>query len=307
MKQLLSLLIVGIFVLTGCGFSGLGASDFTPPTAPATLPRDVEPNEGPFQRELRTATSTDGVTFTDTGNWVAGQANVPDLVRVGNTIYLYYTGWVVGDRLNASAVAISDDEGETWTYKYLEIEGNENYGTPADPDVVVLEDGTFRLYFTSGNEIGSGIFYAEGTDGVNFEYKGVVFQPVEITAGDATVALIDGLWHMWTHSSEGVDSLFHLTSEDGLTFDVQSLTSFPADGEKPHMTDNGLWIDDTFHLFVSGPDGVVRSMRTDDGFDWYSDEGVRLDKGDREFVKGVAMTQLKDGTWLMVYTTNMEG
>ena len=107
--------------LSGCGLLPRGdqgnlGSDFQPPSAPASNP---DPQQaGPQDRVIKIATSTDGLTYTSTGEIISYQAYEPELIEGANgEILLYYTGWILGDRLNRSAVAISD-EGKIWVYKY---------------------------------------------------------------------------------------------------------------------------------------------------------------------------------------------
>ena len=64
-------------------------------------------------------------------------------------IFLYYTSWEVGPLKNATAVAISTDNGNSWTYKHVEFQGF-GPGAPVDSDIVLLPDGTFRMYVTTG-------------------------------------------------------------------------------------------------------------------------------------------------------------
>jgi hypothetical protein len=302
------------FVLVLIGFGCVGTSpsplvnDFQPTQGKATSTKEKDGStEGPFERRLMTAVSQDGLTYTQTRNWITDQANVPDMVMDDNgVIYLYYSGWIVGDRLNVSAVAISQDMGETWTYHYVDVEETINLASPVDPDVVLLEDGTFRLFFTSGGSDGKvGIHYADGVDGITFTYKGPVFIPKEGTAIDSTTQKIGDTWHMWILSNKGLGAIWHLTSNNGTAFSLYDITSFPFDGRN-QMVSNGVWVDDKFHLSLFNPTvGTIVSMWTKNGFDWYPSEGVQLSPGQDElYVKDPAILELSDGQYFMVYVTN---
>lgn len=302
-----SFLFLALFLLMGVGCSTGSVpltSDFVPIQGKATAPGNIDAStEGPYERRLMTAISYDGITYTQNDAWIADQANVPDAVMKDGTIYLYYTGWILGDRINTSAVAISGDLGETWTYKYVELTDSDPIDRVVDPDIVLLEDGTFRLFFTAGNP--QGIHYAEGTDGITFTYKGAIFQQTNDIAIDSTTFKVGDTWHMYALSDEGVSRLWHLTSTDGTTFSVYALTSFPID-QKPAMPANGVWIDDRYHLFMSTDDGSIQSQWSKKGFDWYLQEGTRLEPVDEEaYVMDPTIIALDDGRYLMFYVTNI--
>lgn len=308
MKQFLSILSLCAFLGVGCTSIPDLPSDFEPVQGKATPVHNEDPTkEGPYHRRLMTAISYDGLSYVQTGTWISDQANVPDAVVTENgTIYAYYTGWIVGEYLNTTAVAISNDQGRTWSYKYIQLEDAPSISKPVDPDVVLLEDGTFRMYFTTtllGGNIG--IHYAESTDGTRFVYKGSAWTPRNNGALDSTTVKIGDTWHMWTLSQDGIDKIYHLTSTNGIDFEFYGLTSFPIN-DLPHMPSNGVWVDDRFHLFLFGPSGdSLVSMWTKNGYDWYPDEGTRLDPYDEEeYVKDPTIVPVGDDQYLMIYVTN---
>ncbi len=300
-----SLLFLAALLLLGVGCaSGTArvADDFEPVRGKATTPADK--TGGPFDHRLMTAISYDGLSYIQNDTWVADQADAPDAVVKDGTIYLYYTGWIVGDRLNTTAVALSQDDGRSWTYKYLELAGGGFINRVVSPDVVLLDDGTFRLFFTAGNP--QGIHFAESADGISFTYKGVVFAQSDDIARDSTTFKVGDTWHLYAASKQGADRLWHLTSIDGVTFTVYALTSFPFDNE-PRMPGNGLWIEDRYHLFLSSMDNAsVRSTWSKEGFDWYPSENARLEPLETEdWVRDPALVSLDNGQYLMVYVTNI--
>ena len=62
-----------------------------------------------------TAVSSDALAFTRTGTIIGDQLNVPDLVYdADGYLFLYFSGYTLGDRVNSTAVAISADDGDTW-------------------------------------------------------------------------------------------------------------------------------------------------------------------------------------------------
>lgn len=253
------------------------------------------------------ARSTDGLTYTQTDTWITDQAQAPDVVQSADgTLYAYYSGWVVGDYLNRLAVALSHDQGETWNYKYVQVNDRPNTTKPTHPDVVILEDGTFRLYYSSMTlDNAKGIFYAESTDGFTFEHKGTIVLPRSRNIHNATVMKIQDTWHFWGQINDTADEILHLTSTDGVTFDIYAITSFPVEGE-PHIPSNGHWVNDTFYLHLWSPaTRNIRMMQTKNGFDWYPVEEPSLAPKIKEnFVKDASITRLEDGSSLMLYVTN---
>ncbi|HLD21119.1 MAG TPA: hypothetical protein VJB64_03415 [Patescibacteria group bacterium] len=300
-------LFLAVLLLAGFGCTPATVSetsDFKPVEGKASAPAGKDASlEGPFERRVMTAISYDGLAYTENGTWIADQANVPDAVVKDGNIYLYYSGWIVGDRLNTTAVAISEDQEQTWTYKYVELENAGPIDRVVDPDIVLLEDGTFRLFFTAGNP--QGIHYAEGADGITFAYKGSIFAQTDDIAIDSTTMKIGDTWHMYALSGEGVNRLWHLTSTDGLSFTVYDLISFPNEGV-PSMPSNGIWIDDRFYLFMFAADGMIGSMWSKNGFDWYPSEEIHLEPAeDEQYVKDPTVIQLDNGQYLMFYVTNI--
>lgn len=304
MKRLLLSLSLVISLGIGCtpAAPDLG-SDFDPVRGKATAPQDDGFARGPYDRRLMTAISYDGLAYTPNETWICDQCHAPDAVVKDGSIFVYYEGWIVGDRVNTSAVAISADRGRTWSYKYLELVGGDSIDRVESPDVVLLDDGTFRLFFTAGNP--QGIHSATSADGITFAYEGPIFAQRDDVAVDSTTFKVDDTWHIYARSKDGVGRLWHLVSTDGLAFSVYALTSFPVD-DIPAMPANGVWIDDRFHLFLSVPEKGVVSMWSKNGFDWYPSETSPWTDAfaqDQALAEDAAVVSLEDGTYLMVYST----
>lgn len=163
-------------------------------TAMATNPAVIELEDGaflmiygiqtttPVTEKLFRATSSDGITFTDQpgteedGAVLVADADendfvsVPDLIYLtGATLRIYFVANTVDSRIHT---ATSTDNGQTWT-REGEITLTGSYGGQTnDPDIVLLEDGSYRLFFTTppeGTSIGDlRLRSATSTDGRTF-------------------------------------------------------------------------------------------------------------------------------------------
>ncbi len=304
MKYILILLVlIGSLMGTVMAQEPL-TSDFQPPQG-----ADMQsPEESPGRFRLLTATSEDGLTFTPTGNLIMDQANVPDMVLDENgRLFLYFTGWQLGDRQNVTAVAISDDLGKTWVFKYLQLEGFDR-APLVDPDIVLLPDGTFRLFGTSvisqnpANKLG--IVYAEGTDGIHFTKMGTALEAPDSTI-DSTTFFVGDQWHMLTLPTRNGDLLYS-TATDGKTFTFQNTLKFGN-----YFMSNGIEVEGGFRLFgFSIPDKVFGSFFSADGLSWKKEDGIRMAYDpasplEGQYIKDPAIQQLPDGTYLMVYVTRI--
>lgn len=272
-----------------------------------------EDNYGPWNTRLVTAYSDDGLDFEKTYEVVSDQADVPDLVLNENGwVFLYYVGWTVGDESNLTVVAISDDAGTTWTYKYVQLEGFEDGSSPVDPDVQALDDGMFRLYVTFDPDDGDGprTYSALSYDGIHFEMEGEAFERNGDAVLDPSTLLIGDTWHLFAGGDTEVSGAnWHGTSEDGEEFDYEEEMHYTVDGNS-YAFSNGIAFDDDLYRFYAfsnvGED--IRYFYSDDGDDWTLDTyriGVGNEDVEDAFVKDPAVVELEDGRYLMVYVTHI--
>ncbi len=276
-------------------------SDFTPPTGPANGPDTF----GPWINRLAFATSDDGQSFTATGDVLSDQADVPDLaIDENGRLYLYYVAWTAGDRQNQLAVAISDDDGETWAFKYVKINGAKPGPAPVDPDIQILKDGTFRLYYTSDAKT----HYAESTDGLTFAYKGVSFEQSGKAVLDPNTILIGETWHYF--AGGGASGNWHATSSDGKTFTFEGVEPFVSTDGLSYMMANGIPVENGYRYWGFSNQGKdIHSFFTTDGSAWDA-EGLSLafdenSEIEKTHVKDSSVVELPDGTFLMVYVTQI--
>lgn len=276
-------------------------SDFGPPRG------GVANGPGPAMNRLMVAKSSDGLTFARTNKIVTDQGAVPDMVvDESGTIYLYYTGWTVGTEINKTVVAVSRDKGESWTFKKLNLWRNEGESDLVDPDVLILDDGTFRLYTTIGEQGKyARTHYADSLNGIIFERKGVAFDPGS-QALDPSAIKIGKTYHLFAGGMGNPEANWHGTSPDGAVYQFDKVMTFKFNGFGQMMA-NGLRVDGGYRFYSFGNDrkGGVSSFFTKDGETWAADEGYRLMVDPGSTLEDgpptdPAVARLSDGSYLMV-------
>ena len=309
------LLTVG---LCGPGFAQVAppnlTSDFAPPHGVLIAGRF---GESSWEERLLTATSKDGLTFERTHNVITDQARSPNLVVADGLLYLYYSGAMNGTgRRGALAVAISADRGKTWVFKHVDVRAGDRMMWPYAPDVQVLRDGRFRLSF-SEDAMSPSILYAEGKDGIHFTSAGTVYSRTgpygSLTIGSLTVPIGED-WHAYLRhvNADMFGFVNHGFSSDGDRFTFAGELKF-SDGPHPCHPTSAVSLGDGSIRFYGSPDetpGGVRSFLTRDGVKFEPEPGMRLALDlatgvEKDFVKDAAVARLADGTYFMVYVTDI--
>ncbi|MCX7827372.1 MAG: hypothetical protein N2689_17720, partial [Verrucomicrobiae bacterium] len=125
-------------------------------------------------------------------------------------------------------------------------------------------------------------------------------------------------WHIFAGGGRGPDENWHGTSRDGRKFIADRPMRFTANGVDCMMA-NGIPVPGgvRFYAFNNARPGQphrIYSFFTRDGTTWTADPGVRLDADGLDTlempgfgVQDPAIGRLKDGTYLMVYTTRIPG
>jgi hypothetical protein len=327
---IIALLVViiagGAFYIFACDGKEAGPNDEPkgPPPAEITLENDFTPPTGsagtaketPGARRIMSAYSDDGLTWTKTNKVITDQADVGEIViDEKGIIYLYYYGWTVGDKENIPAMAISQDNGETWTFKNMSWEGFPNRGDLADPDLL-YENGIFRLYGSTRTPDGFiNVAYGESTDGINFEYKGLAFEMSEgMGGGVASTHYINDQYHLLSLGALGQPGEEHglhwyATSKDGNVFEYIEKVFFTANNHNYHVG-NAIPMDEGMRLYLFTPAGgsPILSWFSTNGKDWELEEGNRLeldeDSGlEKGYLGEPDVLQLPDGRYFMTYST----
>lgn len=291
---------------TGLYLAVADTSDFTPPIGRPSNPPPASAGE----RRLMTATSTDGLHFTPTGKILTDQGNVPDLItELDGTLRVYYIGQSIETGKEESTVmASSKDHGLTWEFHTLNFVNLPQPRDPSDPDVVLLEDGTYRMYYTSHiSKEKIGIVYADSPDGITFTYGGQSLEGPENVV-DSTTILANGTWHMFV-LRENAPGQLHATSTDGKSFVFvdQDIINIP---DESYFLSNPLPGSSPLRMFgFSLPKKNIRTFTTADMNTWAADD-VALNADatttlDTMYLQDNSVALQEDGTYFMVYVSGL--
>jgi hypothetical protein len=269
---------------------------FQEETAPA--PDWIPTNSGgaaPWYESLAISHSTDGLAF-DPGMLFLPHAGVAHLTLTQDDLlvatfqYFSYTHQDLFDRI---CFTTSEDFGQTWSaVQSLQIDMPGPGSNPADPTLLQLDDGSFRIYFTyhqHGDEYPQLYSaHSESLDGI-FQWEGKALETDQLIL-DPAVAFFAGNWHHYTtnHQTGGGELIanVHSTSPDG--------TKFVREEDIPLAMDflgDVIAVDGKLR-FYNGPGSAV----SEDGFTW------EIEPGARGLGPDPGVVQLPDGSFLAVYT-----
>ncbi|HSW30168.1 MAG TPA: exo-alpha-sialidase [Longimicrobiales bacterium] len=272
---------------------------------PVENPSEVQPatppTSGPWYHTVRSATSSDGLTFRDEreGNLVL-HASVPSAIRLADgTVVVYFVDFSSGSPERLGCV-VSRDRGATYQWGGCAISGLRSVKA-VDPCPVLLEDGRVRLYYyaSSDNVDAAGphpIHSAISTDGIHFAYEATAFTADGLV--DPDVFWTGSQWVMHVFSLAAGGTLV-ATSADGLSFAQRGVLEPRGYGvTKPLRLSDG-----TFRMYAfAQPDAVsFVSFRSNDGLAWTIEAGTRFTAAAGTQVTDPFVIARGDGTWLMVY------
>jgi hypothetical protein len=255
-------------------------SDIIPGSGEGRAPAGSLGQDGPWNHRVLSATSSDGLAWVEDGRIISDQASVPDAIidKDGN-IRVYYVDWYNG----GLSVALSHD-GVNWIYK--KVLGL----TPewADPAVVLLPDGRYRLYASYMPMGGSQdkIISAISNYGISFvQEEGVRYQSTEGTITDPDIVKMGDVWRMFV--SLGNRNLATV-SNDGLNFSRENILPFEGAVSCTIPVENG------YRMYYIRQGGIYSSFSSD-GRNWVS-EGLGVDKA-----ADPTVIRLQNGTYKMFY------
>ncbi|MBI2867072.1 MAG: hypothetical protein HYX97_01900, partial [Chloroflexi bacterium] len=282
-------------------FSG-GWQRVTPGSGAGQPPTGQGAADGPWRHRVVSASSADGLAWKADGVVLADQASVPDAVvdREGR-IRVYYVDW----RNQGITVAIARADGE---YDYYQVAlAGQPFKQMVDPDVVLLPDGRYRMFYVastpgvpgSSNRIESAI----SDDGVVFTQEpGVRLEGLGLT--DPDVILVGDVWYAYV--SLGPRNLVYI-SRDGSTFTFLDYLPLLGSVSGTIPVEGGYRM--YYHASAGGPGGSlsVHSAFLPAGGAAWQYEGLRLAPTagslDALGVADPAPIRLSDGTFKMFYKT----
>lgn len=174
-------------------------------------------------------------------------------------------------------------------------------GDAVDPDVVLLSNHTYRLYYYKGYFVTPPpppphgprkIYSADSQDGVNFTINGVAFEHHSIT-DPSIVELPNGNYLMACAmiGQTTIQSIISLSIDGGLTFD--SLTTIQDTG----IPELFVLSDGSVRIFYNGSGGIISSRSYDNGVTWNTESGLRLST--TEFIGDPSIVKVENNKWLL--------
>ena len=282
------------------------------------------------------AKSNDGLNFTRWDKLITDRASVPDIMldKDGNVrvYFVLLSCKEQGINNQITAVAISYDNGESWIYKKIVVDAPSDATfckqpggqlPPVDPEVLLMPDGTYRLYATCprGSMTGTPMTYVFfSSDGINFSGAKHTFEPTT-AALDPVVIKFGSVWNMFNGNSGPS------TSQDGITFTQTTTGIFCpfkfSDGsmQKCYVIGDAMTLANpvSYRIYLFGDTSTekFKSIISTDGENWNMEQssGAYLFGANSaidstiEYSKLMFPTvvKLNDGSYLMAYETFIPG
>ncbi|NOY98868.1 MAG: hypothetical protein GXP40_06665 [Chloroflexi bacterium] len=252
-------------------------------------------DQGPRTHQVMYATSPDGLTWQVSDEVIRDQASVPEVARLADgTLMIYFVDATPDD---VRAVRRNQDGGwETVPFSLNNRPSSHAY----DPDVVLLPDGSLRLFYFGPPEIKGNmltephtIYSATSQDGLTFESDPGERITVVGATDPSVVILPDGTWLMAL--SRGAETLL-ASSSDGDTFTETGVVV--TLGGVPELS---VLPDGSLRLYVSSQGGIRSLISGDNGQTWAEETGIRVPAEEGNLAADPSVVQLGDGTWFMTW------
>jgi hypothetical protein len=269
---------------------------------------DVFSQGFPWERPLRSAWSSDGITF---GASVIFQdsSGVPSVIRwKGDTLICAFQWFRVpmgSPTWDKVAVKFSFDNGLTWTQPSpIVVNGLPvNYQRPFDPALLALNSDSVRIYFSSSDGMPNGgldstvnTYSAISTDGINYSFEpGARVDEISNRVIDPSIVFFHNAFHYVSPIGSPQQGAYHYVSPDGLNF--MKVQNIPSDSN--HNWTGNYMVNDTNDLrfYGAGRNGVWFNA-TPNGGVWNGYTGTNIGGGDPGVVK------TGSSSYLMVFVGN---
>lgn len=165
-------------------------------------------------------------------------------------------------------------------------EGDPDSVSATNPEVVILPDRTYRIYYTGYDGTYRKICSATSADGLLWAKEGVRIDSEgapdnNIADVPTVIRLDDGSYRMYyVYDWYGDNSIRGATSADGLVWTKFDVTGFSQDDMDPEVI---LLANGNLKLFYATPATqtsqepmYIYSATSSDGIDWTKDEGARI-------------------------------
>jgi len=287
-------------------------------------------SEGLQNLRLLLATSSDGINWTRTNRVLSDRSSVADaIVLPSGRILVYYVAGCAqlsgsSQTINTIKVAVSDDNGLSWSYRDVLFNNVPTGGTlPVDPNVVLLENGDINMLVTidpdqtgsqspcsySALSVDGGFTYNMNTTAVYTISGTNILDPENFRFGDNN-------WKLWAGGVQG-RNLLGISTDEGASFTNQGeyCTSTNTDvSSECYVTADVVKYDSaTYKMYAFGTSSngqIIRSLTSTDGIDWTLDDQICLTVNSSTGVESYdvwapTVVKLNDGSFLMVYETKI--
>lgn len=283
-------------------------SDPAAPSAfPVRNPKEVipttPPTSGPYYHSIRTATSTDGLTWTeDRVADLALHASVPSAAQLPDgTLIVYFVDFSSGSPERLGCL-VSKDNGATFTWGNCAIAGLATEKAVDFAPLTMINGDMGMYYYSSDQDVNStgthAIDLAIGESGISFTRLLTVFSYDGLVDPDVFYNGREWIMHVFSLAD---GATVRATSPDGLSFTYED-----------HLQPSGIGVtkpltlpDGTFRMygFPQGANQQNRfiSLLSSDGYTWTLETGNRLVAPMGYEITDPYVIRLVSGKYFMVY------
>ncbi|HRI78117.1 MAG TPA: exo-alpha-sialidase [Cyclobacteriaceae bacterium] len=301
------IILVQVLILVACG--GDPAVSRFPVRNPSEVVPAQMPTSGPWFHTIRTASSADGLTWTeDRSTDLVLHASVPAAAQLTDgTLVVYFVDFSSGGSERLGCVE-SKDAGATYTWGACSLSGlTSNKAVDFAP--TVQADGSVKMYFyASDQNVNStglhAVDMATSGDGKNFTRTTTTFSYNGLVDPDVFQNSQEWIMHVFSLTD---GATVRATSPDGLSFAYKDhLQPANIGVTKPVKLDNGTY---RMYGFPQGPGQQVRfvSLVSPDGYTWTQEPGDRLVAPAGYEITDPYVVRLNSGKWCMVYKRSPSG